>query len=90
MKYEYTAPKWQNPAVQQVGRLRPHADLIPFQDMTSAWLGERELSGFYKLLDGTWSFWYARGEAEIPEGFSARTTRGETSGERCPCPGSGR
>ena len=90
MKYEYTAPRWQNPAVQQVGRLRPHADLIPFQDMTSAWLGERELSGFYKLLDGRWSFWYARGEQEVPEGFYARITRGSPTGARCPCPASGR
>ena len=87
MKYEYTAPRWQNPAVQQVGRLRPHADLIPFQDMTSAWLGERELSGFYKLLDGRWSFWYARGEQEVPEGFYGTDYQGEPHWGKMPVPG---
>ena len=46
MRYEYAAPRWQDPSVQQLRRLRPHTDMIPFQDLASAWLGERELSGF--------------------------------------------
>ncbi len=87
MKYEYSAPRWQNPAVQQAGRLRPHADLIPFQDMTSAWLGERELSGFYKLLDGMWSFLYCRGESEVPEGFFGTDYQGENLWGKMPVPG---
>lgn len=87
MKYEFRAPRWQNPDVLQERRLRPHANLIPFQDMTSAWLGERELSAFFKLLDGIWSFYYAQGVAQIPEGFFGTDYQGENLWGKMPVPG---
>ena len=87
MRYEYAAPRWQDPTVQQLKRLRPHTDMIPFQDLSSAWLGERELSGFYKLLNGIWSFLYVRGEHSVPEGFFGTDYQGESQWDKLPVPG---
>lgn len=83
----HKAPRWQNPAILHEKRLQPHADMIPFQDIPSAWLGERGLSSFYKLLNGVWSFYYAKGIHEVPDGFASTEYHGQGTWGKMPVPG---
>jgi len=64
-------PDWQNLSVLQRHREEPHATLVPFPDEATARTAERELSPWFKLLSGTWAFYYAEAPHLAPEGFEA-------------------
>ncbi len=63
-----TLPDWQNPDVLHIGREEPRASLIPHPNEKAALAGERGLSGFYRLLNGQWDFFYSP-VGQAPEGF---------------------
>lgn len=65
---ETLLPDWQNPEVLHINREEPRAHLIPYQCVETAMIGDRGLSEHYRLLNGTWDFYYAP-TGRAPEGF---------------------
>ena len=65
---ENRLPDWQNPQVLGINREAPRASGVPFDSEENALCGERGASPFYRLLNGTWEFYYAA-DGEAPEGF---------------------
>ena len=53
---ETLLPDWQNPEVLHINREEPRAQLIPYQCVETAMIGDRGLSEHYRLLNGTWDF----------------------------------
>lgn len=65
---EKILPDWQNPAVLHINREDPRAQLIPYQCVETAMIGDRGLSEQYRLLNGSWDFYYAA-DGRAPEEF---------------------
>ena len=61
-------PDWQNMDCLNIGREAPRASLIPFLTEKDALKGDRGLSDAYRLLNGTWDFYYSP-VGQPPEGF---------------------
>jgi beta-galactosidase len=69
-------PDWENPAVFDIGKERPHATFIPFPDVATALSLPRNESPWYLSLNGQWQFDWVRQPADRPldfmvEGFDA-------------------
>lgn len=62
-------PDWQNINVLQRGRTKPHATLLPYDSAKNAISNQRELSPYFKLLNGVWKFNYSEIEAYSPKDF---------------------
>ncbi|WP_139903692.1 glycoside hydrolase family 2 TIM barrel-domain containing protein [Clostridium thermarum] len=64
-KFMYNPPKngypeWNNnPEIYEINRMEAHATLIPYNTIEEALEGRRELSNYYKLLNGRWKFRFA-------------------------------
>lgn len=58
---------WQNPKFLQKGREIERAYFIPYHDITSALHDEKELSNYYKTLNGMWDFKYYEAYYNVPE-----------------------
>jgi len=61
-----------------INRLNPHGMSVPFDTYEQALHVENEYSKYYKSLNGTWNFFYAKNKYEIPsnhynEDFDAST-----------------
>ena len=61
-------PDWQNPEMLHINREAPRATGIPFCCEETALNGSRGGSAFYRLLNGSWDFYYAE-DGEAPAGF---------------------
>lgn len=57
---------WQNPAVTHRNRLDPRSLLIPFANDSSAIVGERARSPWYRSLNGIWDFIHTNTMAGVP------------------------
>jgi len=49
-----------------VNRLNPHGMSVPFKTYEQALKMENNHSSYYKLLNGTWNFFYAKNKYDIP------------------------
>ena len=82
---ENKLPDWQNPQVLGINREEPRAAGIPFACEEGALSGERGRSPFYRLLNGTWEFYYAA-DGEAPEGFQEPDYQPEEDWDELPVP----
>lgn len=62
-------PDWENPAVFRVNNEPAHATLTPYADKESALKFDRKTSPFFKSLNGSWKFRYAKNLNEVPANF---------------------
>lgn len=62
-------PGWENPGVFRINNEPAHASLIPYNDRDASLTFERNNSGLYKSLNGTWKFRYLRNPFQTPEDF---------------------
>jgi len=62
-------PEWQDPLVVGVNKLPSRAEAIPYQDISSAIIADREKSPFWKSLNGDWKFWWCGRPADRPTDF---------------------
>lgn len=60
---------WENPQILHRNREGARAGLIPFADESSACRGDREASPVFRLLNGSWRFFYGAAPWAAPEGF---------------------
>ena len=59
MKMDQTHVRdWENPQILHRKRASTHATLIPFADQASACKDDREASPIFRLLNGSWRFFY--------------------------------
>ncbi len=65
------ARDWENPALLQRNREPAAASLLPFADAATALGGRRGDSPWFKLLNGSWKFFYGTSPAALPAGFEA-------------------
>ncbi|MCK9252128.1 MAG: DUF4981 domain-containing protein [Clostridiales bacterium] len=62
-------PFWQDPGQLDANRLPSRADFFVYQDRESAECGQRGESGYYRPLNGPWSFLYLTDPGAVPEDF---------------------
>ncbi|SHE45930.1 beta-galactosidase [Mariniphaga anaerophila] len=62
-------PDWENPAVFNKNKEKPHATLMPFRSVEEALSQKPHQSVFYKTLSGTWKFNWVRKPADRPVDF---------------------
>lgn len=60
---------WENLEVLQRGRMKDHTYFISYTNTTSALTYERGRSPWFRLLNGSWKFYYAAAPGLVPEGF---------------------
>ncbi|MFC6825127.1 glycoside hydrolase family 2 TIM barrel-domain containing protein [Halopelagius fulvigenes] len=60
---------WQAPEIIGRNRLRPHADVLPYDDVETALDGARGASRWISLLNGEWSFALSETPADAPADF---------------------
>jgi len=60
---------WENPEVVGRNKEEPHSTFIPYPDLESALSNDRTKSPFFKSLNGTWKFLWARKPADCPQDF---------------------
>ena len=58
---------WQNPEVLSVNREKERAYFIPYADKETAIEGIKQLSPYYKLLNGDWAFSYYDRYIDVPQ-----------------------
>jgi beta-galactosidase len=62
-------PDWENPELIGLNKEPPHCTLMPYPDTKTALVGKREVSPFYKSLNGTWKFNWVRKPGHRPKDF---------------------
>lgn len=77
---------WQNPKLLHLNRESPRAPLIPYQCVETAMMGSRGLSEYYRLLNGTWDFYYAE-TGDMPGEFYKVDYDDDDLFESIPVPG---
>ena len=60
---------WENPQVVGRNKEPAHVTLLPYADVTTALVGERNNSPFFRLLNGDWRFHFSPTPAAAPEDF---------------------
>lgn len=60
---------WENPAVFDINKEKPHASLMPFGSVDDALNQKPRQSIYYKTLSGTWKFNWVRKPADRPVDF---------------------
>jgi beta-galactosidase/beta-glucuronidase len=60
---------WQDPTQLEWNREAPHASFIPYPDLESAMGQEPGTSPYFKLLNGTWDFYYSPDGRDLPADF---------------------
>ena len=63
-------PEWDDPAVLQIGTVKPHASMTIYPSAALAKRGDRARSPWYRSLNGQWKFHYAPSPASRPAAFS--------------------
>ena len=61
-----TLPYWRDVQVTSVNTIPPHAAYMTYANRAQALSGRYENSSYYQLLNGTWKFWYADSEEQLP------------------------
>lgn len=68
--FEEKEPRdWENPAVFQINKEKPHAHFIPFATAEKARICDKWASPFLQSLNGTWKFHLAQNPDERPKWF---------------------
>lgn len=62
-------PEWENPKVFERNKEQAHATLIPYSDVEEAKAYNRNMSSWYRLLNGSWNFLYCGRPEMAPEDF---------------------
>ncbi|MBK8632818.1 MAG: DUF4981 domain-containing protein [Saprospiraceae bacterium] len=62
-------PDWENQAVFDINKERPHASFFGFESVEVANKEDKAFSKFYQLLNGDWAFHWAKNPAERPIDF---------------------
>src|SRR6185503_9075103 len=60
---------WENPQVVGRNKEPAHVTLLPYADVATALVGERNNSPFFRLLNGDWRFRFSPTPAAAPEDF---------------------
>ncbi|WP_297091177.1 glycoside hydrolase family 2 TIM barrel-domain containing protein [uncultured Draconibacterium sp.] len=60
---------WENPAVFDKNKEKPHASLMPFESVLAAFTQKPHQSVYYETLSGTWKFNWVRKPADRPKDF---------------------
>jgi beta-galactosidase len=60
---------WENPAVFNINKEKPHASLMPFGAVEDALTQKPHQSVYYQTLSGTWKFNWVRKPADRPADF---------------------
>ncbi|MEP9400461.1 glycoside hydrolase family 2 TIM barrel-domain containing protein [Sphingomonas silueang] len=62
-------PDWENPTVNDVGRLPARATGFPFESRARALAGDRAKSDRFLSLNGEWKFAFSPNTTDVPVGF---------------------
>jgi beta-galactosidase len=62
-------PNWEDPTVIGLNKEPGHCTLMPYADVASAQDGRREMSTFYRSLNGKWKFNWVNQPADRPVDF---------------------
>ncbi len=62
-------PDWENPAMFDQNKEKPHATLMPFRTVDEALTQKKHQSVYYQTLSGTWKFNWVRKPADRPVDF---------------------
>ncbi|MFV0593730.1 MAG: glycoside hydrolase family 2 TIM barrel-domain containing protein [Draconibacterium sp.] len=62
-------PDWENPAMFDQNKEKPHATLMPFRSVDDALTQKVNQSVYYQTLSGTWKFNWVRKPADRPMDF---------------------
>jgi len=60
---------WENPQVLGRNKEPGHVTLVPYADIATALSGDRSISPFFKLLNGSWQFCFSPDPIAAPEHF---------------------
>ena len=63
------AGAWDDVSITQINREEAHTVSIPYADAAGVQSGDMEASPYYRSLNGTWKFFWAKDPAGKPEGF---------------------
>jgi beta-galactosidase len=66
-KFDFT--EWENPELVEINKLSPHAELIHFDNISDAIVGDVNQAIWYKSLNGDWKFNYVDTPEQRPKGF---------------------
>ncbi len=67
-------PYWKNVQVVQVNKEPARSAFMTYADRAEALTGRYEKSTYYRLLNGTWKFFYVDSEAQLPAGVTDAAT----------------
>ncbi len=62
-------PDWENPSVNDIGRMPAHATGFPFETRDKALAGHRTQSARFLSLNGQWQFSFSPDADKLPTGF---------------------
>ena len=60
---------WEDPEVFNVGQIKPHVNVVPFDDKDSALNSKKENSSYYYSLNGKWKFNWVERPSDRPIDF---------------------
>ena len=63
-------PYWQDVQVVSVNKEYPRSAFMTYDDRTDALSGKYENSPYYRLLNGTWKFYFVDGYKQLPENIT--------------------
>ncbi len=61
--------EWENPELVEINKLAPHAEIIHFDNVSEAKVGDVKKAIWYKSLNGDWKFNYVDTPEQRPKGF---------------------
>lgn len=64
-------PYWKDVSVVAVNKEYPRTAFMTYADKATAMTGRYENSKFYKLLNGTWKFYFVDGYKQLPENITS-------------------
>jgi len=62
-------PDWENPAVFDIGKEKPHTTMTVYPDVSSAIKDDRASSPYFRSLNGSWKFKWSANPSERPVKF---------------------
>ena len=66
-------PYWKDQHVVSVNREEPRTSFMTYNDRSQALTGKYENCPYYKLLNGTWKFYYTDSHLQLPENITSPT-----------------
>ncbi|MBN2357085.1 hypothetical protein JXO59_13290, partial [candidate division KSB1 bacterium] len=58
LRAQQTVADWENPAVFDINREKPHATFVPYPDGASTLEDNKKSSPLYQNLNGIWKFYW--------------------------------